>query len=459
MNETAWRQRRNDRTLRYAGRTLDESQWVCIKINRDYAESFEGQVAILVLVNLLGRMSPAIALDVPNVSVHPSLPAAYSDLRETLVDLLHSTDPWTKVSCRPHQSEDFVIYLGSDGPHNLVHGSGWNSYIGPGPSPIKPSHDLNPFGAAFAAIIATRELFVHKFIPFKTAYTFNSLYWSQELIPSPVISHLAKDFLGSIWTIGVGSVGTAALYFLSLFTRKFTATLFDMDVVKIENLDRSPIFTDSDVKQSLSKVEATQRFLQRVGVNQISIDRRPLHESELWHQRSPGTPDILISAANEFHVRYHIESGCPPIQIYGTTGENWQVALMRHIPFQDACSYCVFPDEEVTAPMKCATTPVVVDKTNEKVDAALPFLSFAAGLMTAAEIVKLRLEGFPFSRNKVLFNTHPESSMRLFQYSAAYRDNCLCGERSLNVHKTMLRGSQYAYLSDLEGNLSSRKVG
>jgi molybdopterin/thiamine biosynthesis adenylyltransferase len=414
-------------------------------------------LTMLVLVNLLGRMSPAIALDVPKVAIHPALPSVFSELEDALVDLLYSTDPGTKAACRPCRTEDFVIHLGSNGASSVVHGSGWNTYIGPAPSPITPSDDLNPFGAAFAAIIAARELFVHEYAPFKTTYNFNSLYWREGLISPLEISHLAKDFFGEIWTVGVGSVGTAALYFLSLFTQNFAATLMDMDVVKIENLDRSPIFTALDV--GLSKVEATKRFLQKVGIKEVKVDQQPLHESKLWHTRSSGTPDILISAANEFNVRYHIESGYPPVQIYGTTGENWQASLIRHIPLKEACSFCVFPEQTLSAPpMKCANAPIVVDETNEKVDAALPFLSFAAGLMAAAEVVKLRLEEFPFSHNKVLFNTHPNVNIRLSQHSISHRNGCLCGERSLNVHQAMLKGTRYANLSKMESNFSYKKV-
>lgn len=448
MNENTWRRKRNDRTLRYAGRTLDDSHWICIKVAPDYAEQFDGQVATLVLVNLLGRMTPAIALDIPKTSVHPALPSKFSELSDALLDLLKSADPWTKAICRTQQIGDFVITLGSQGTTNVVHGSGWNSYIGPGPSPITPSDDLNPFGAALAAIMAARELFARQYSPFQTNYQFNSLNWNKDLSPQVTISHLSRVFLGDIWTVGAGSVGTAALFFLSLFTRNFRVSLVDMDSVKIENLDRSPIFTESDV--GCLKVEATKKFLEAVGVSQVQIDKRPLHESELWLRREASTPDILISSANELNVRYHIESGYPPVQIYGTTGENWQASLIRHIPLLEACSCCVFPSDKATPLMKCATVPIEMEKNQEQVDATLPFLSFAAGLMTAAEIVKLSLEGFPLSQNKVTFSTHPNLDMRLIQYAVPERSGCICNDRSLNVYRKMIQGSKYANLSDTE---------
>jgi hypothetical protein len=67
---------------------------------------------------------------------------------------------------------------------------------------------------------------------------------NQLRVPGPWID--SGPELGSLWTVGVGSVGTAVLYFLTPVTNRFYATLFDMDFVKVQNLDHSPIFTDTD---------------------------------------------------------------------------------------------------------------------------------------------------------------------------------------------------------------------
>ena len=53
-----------------------------------------------------------------------------------------------------------------------------------------------------------------------------------------------------------------------------------------------------------------------------------------------------VSAANERNVRAVIESGFPPLQIYGTTGRNWQAAVIRHMPLEDPCSCCLFAAHE-----------------------------------------------------------------------------------------------------------------
>src|SRR5205807_10596227 len=103
-------------------------------------------------------------------------------------------------------------------------------------------------------------------------------------------------------------------------------------------------------------------------------------------------------AANEDNVRFQIESDMPPVQVYGTTGKNWQASVVRHIPMRDPCSLCLFPDRGPELAMACATGTVVSPVDGKQVDAAQPFISFAAGLMAAAEILKLGLRGYPFAK-------------------------------------------------------------
>jgi hypothetical protein len=50
-------------------------------------------------------------------------------------------------------------------------------------------------------------------------------------------------------------------------------------------------------------------------------------------------------------------SGYPPIQLYGTTGRNWQAAAIRHQPFGAACSLCLFPADQEAAATGCASAP------------------------------------------------------------------------------------------------------
>src|SRR3546814_10802586 len=102
----------------------------------------------------------------------------------------------------------------------------------------------------------------------------------------------------------------------------------------------------------------------------------------------------------------------PSIQSYGTSGKEWQAVVIRHVPLQGSCSLCLFPDSGPVALTACATGKVVSPVNGKRIDAALPFLSFAAGLMTAAEILKLALPGCPFSSMITQYSAKAEDKDR-----------------------------------------------
>ena len=62
-------------------------------------------------------------------------------------------------------------------------------------------------------------------------------------------------------------------------------------------------------RRDLAEVDAVAAFLRGAGVEHVADDPVALHESALWNLRETGSTDVLISAANEFNVRYHIEMG------------------------------------------------------------------------------------------------------------------------------------------------------
>jgi molybdopterin/thiamine biosynthesis adenylyltransferase len=440
MDRQDWYDRRDDRTIRYGARRLDHARLIALSASPEYLHRFDGQVAALVAANLFSRMTPSVALCFPDVKLHAMLPWAGHSLHEVALAQMRAADPYGAFAVRERLPNDFDFHLGSGEADNIVHGTGWNAYVGPGPSPLPENGDLNCIGASLAVILGASQVFINGFDARFDPYSCNALSWRNEAIwDAPACQQ--SPSLGNILVAGVGSVGTAVLYFLTLATRKFSATLIDMDVVKIHNLDRSPIFTEADLR--CPKVESTRDYLIGVGVADICIDNKPLHESRLWNERQAGQTDLVIAAANEQKVRYYIEAGYSPIQLYGTTGRNWQAAMIRHQPFGKACSLCLFPADQEPAPTACATAPDTgtTSDTEDKTDAALPFLSFVAGLMTAAETLKLGLPGYPFCADRVILNTRP--APLLVPAPLVHRNSCFCETRNSSLHKLMLAGTRY----------------
>lgn len=456
MMDVSFLRRRNSRTNLYGrgARPLDPERWVALRIDPTYADTYAGQVALLTAANLLGRITPSLALELPSrVRLRAPLPWAGRRLDDVVFEQLFAATPANaggRFDSRPPCSQDCVL---SFGPAALagaatVHGCGWDAYFGAGSSPIAPAGYSNPLGPAFAAILAGAHLMVDGFGLPPADNLCNALDWSARLAPAGAPQSDPKAYLGELWTIGTGSVGTAILYFLTLFTRNFDAALIDKDHVEIENLDRSPIFVATD--DGRPKVIATTDYLRAVGVNAVRSESCALGDSDLWRNRQEGTPDVVIAAANEDHVRYQIEAAMPPVQVYGTTGKNWQASVIRHVPNLDPCSLCVFPDNG-PPPTACATGTVTRPTDGKQVDAALPFLSFAAGLMAAAEILKLDLAGFPFAPACTQFATRSDD--KLISIPLQARRDCLCQiGRDRSLHKRMIAGSRYAVLSESRGH-------
>lgn len=435
-----WFAERDSRTVIYpGGRVLDDAQCLAISAQAEYIFTYSGQVTLVVLANLLARMGRVVRLDLPNAP--PLLPGMTDakTLTEAVLQTMSKASPHGRFHCGAPADEEHVFYVGSRGEGRVVHGSQWMAYAGLGTSPLPMPANDNPIGPAFAAILAVAQFCGSDFHPASSATLVDTLRWSPGKVNLNEPTLPTDMDLGDIWTVGVGSVGSAIMYFLPLVTRNFRVRLFDMDVVKTHNLDRSPIFIDSDVGRK--KVEAVSEFLHQCGVRRAEYEGCALHESEAYRNRQEGHPDLFISAANELNVRDTIEAAYPPLQIYGTTGRNWQASLLRHSPVSDACSCCIFPSK-THIPTACAQGKVTRPKDGVQVDAALPFLSFAAGLMAAAEIVKLQLAGYPFTENNVVYY----SKIGAFAHSTqCRRDGCSgCATRSRNVHRRMIGDSRYA---------------
>ncbi len=447
MNQQEYQRRLLERETRYP-------EWQPILANRPlhihvvpgYAATYAGQVAAITAASLFGRMSASVSIDVPPKPVLAPLPWVGEKLDEVVMRTLKATDPYGCYEQRPPRTDDLRLVLGPNGNGLVVHGSGWRSYCGRAPSPVPQSDDLNPFGAAFAVVAAASRLPQAMEAATIEPVLVDTYTWSTDLAPygTPTVS--PHFDLGELWCIGVGSVGSCALFFLGLVTRAFHAVLVDRDVVKVENVRRSALFTSQDALNEEPKVDVAGRWLNEVGVQRVEPHIAWLDQmSGRWIRREPGTPDLLISAANERSVRPHIENGFPPLQVYGTTGRNWQSTLFRHIPLKDACSLCVPGAKIVPLPALCATAPPASTDDADEDDVALPFLSYAAGLMTAVEIAKVALTGKAVGRNRVFFEPRTPTLVRAVTLNR--KAGCVCELRDASVHQAAIQGSRFSSFS------------
>ena len=437
-----------DRTLRYPGAyPLPQDRSVHLRIDPEYARTYAGQVAAVTAASLFGRMTESVAVDVPSLGMLSSLPWAGGTLDETVMRTMAKANLNGQHEQRAARREDLRVVIGPSGDGLVVHGVGWGAFRGTGRSPLVNCEEPNPFGPAFSVIAAAAQLQRASQVECVDPIAVDTYHWKAGLPPTGV-PQVSPDFrLGELWCIGVGSVGSCALFFLPLVTRSFHAVLIDKDKVEIENVTRSALFSCQDASEKTPKIEVAHRWLQKAGVERTETYFAWLDEiPERWKGRQPGTPDVVISAANERNVRSTIEAGYPPLQVYATTGRNWQATLFRHIPMVEACSLCVPGIMGPSVPALCATGTEESKVSDEREDdLALPFLSYVAGLMTAAEITKLALGERTVTPNRIFFD--PGKPNLVTSVTLVRKQECSCRWRDESTHKAVVKGSRFEPLS------------
>lgn len=446
MNEHEFHRRWQNRTQRYLGsHELLADRQLHIHVDPEYGATYSGQVAAITAASLFGRMSRCVAVSVPSVPIVEPLPWQGTKLDERIMRTLDGAHKFGQYDHRPACKEDLRIVIGPRGYGLVAHGSGWGAYRGTGPSPLAMVDHPNPYGAAFSVIAAAAHIQRHPDGKAAEPMTLDTFGW-QVGAPSLEAPRIVPNIqLGDVWGVGLGSVGCCALFFLGLVTRCFKAVLVDGDRIEVENLTRSALFTWPDALESASKVEIASRWLSEVGLEQVDPHFAWLNENfAQWKGREKGAPDIVISAANEHNVRNLIEEYCPPLQVYATTGRNWQTTLYRHIPLRDPCSRCVPGSEVIPTPTPCAEgSPMPASGTSDEDDIALPFLSYSAGLMTAAEITKIALFGHTETPNRVLY----EPCGRQFLGAPLEKKSTCPYHNRDDIHEDAIQGSRFAELS------------
>jgi molybdopterin/thiamine biosynthesis adenylyltransferase len=428
---------------------MPTDQDIHICLDRAYGKTPEGQYAAIVAASLFSRMTTRLAFDIGQTALHDSLPWD-GDLRDVVAQSMAAAHPDGRYELRSAEADEFRVTLGPVGPGIVAHGAGWDAYVGSGSdvSPLRGSNGFNPIGSALSVILAAAHLASRGPTVRTSPLLANALTWREEpATGAAAMTSLQGISSGNLWIVGTGSVGTATLFFLTGVTRSFQPVLVDHDAVSVENITRSPLFTWQDALAEQPKVVVVERFLKDSGVATVKSFAESLDGiRSVWTNREQGTPDALVATANERAVRSLIESSLPPLQVYATTGKSWQCTLIRHIPLIDACSRCLPGLEVASAPPLCATDATVNSglPTNG-IDAALPFLSYMAGLMTATELVKAELDGYPFTPNRVFFEAKASKPFRHVRLET--RGDCACRTRDRGLQSAAIVGSRHAHLS------------
>jgi hypothetical protein len=374
-----------------------------IRIAPEFAEDLTVQRIALVAANLTARWARNVRVFVPRVQLATAL-RVHNDERLDLRikremsegdpfghfdvgEITESSAAGLRLNIGP-----FSAYPLSNADY-VVDATGWTALGRRGGSAQDYRRDLATApAAALAAAIGAADLF-KRAIGHPTNEWIGQIKWctwhhklhSDVLHCAPAtVSQTAE--LGDLLIAGVGAVGSALLYVLSLMPLQGHVTVLDRDVVEASNLNRSPLFTALNAAQSRTKTDVAGGLLRSLGIHVEAVQGAWRDNSE---RLAESGFDAWVSLTNEDGAWAEVPFQLPPIVLHGTTTSGWGIGFGRHIPRVEDCTACRLPRPHAEFRGPCAEGQINSSDLQEPVTASLPFLSTASAALIATELLKL----------------------------------------------------------------------
>jgi hypothetical protein len=285
--------------------------------------------------------------------------------------------------------QSLSIGLGRNVPDGLDVYLGWSG--GRGDLARKPMAGCawdphSVFGAATAAVLGAAAIFRLAHGQPVRAARFNPIELAADGAAG-IRDHAGPIDVGTVLVIGAGAVASGLAYWVrELDVVGEPWDFVDGDTVELHNTNRCLTMTAAHAGwidgvlsgEPVSKSEATAWAVEGRGHPRWYEQWLPDHQAR---------HDLVLCLANEHGVRPFVAQRGEPLLLHATTSANWTAELHRHLSSRDDCPACRLPDSHTAQPA-CATGPVNPIKRGSP-DAALPFLSAAAGLLLAAALADL----------------------------------------------------------------------
>lgn len=377
---------RDRRTRQYGGHDDALEQPVHLIVGPDVADTRSGQIATLALVNLIVRAHRRLLVHLPNGPLRASSLVPADDLQTAVTRTALAINPVLDLTTGP--GTPIRVGLGRDVPAGLDVYLGWVGGRGTMSTTPLPAGETDPqsvFGAATAAVLGAAAVFrIAHDQPVRTT-RFNPIELAAD-DHAGIRDHRTPIDVGDVLTVGAGAVAAALMYWLRELGVVGSWDIVDRDVVALHNTNRCMTMTAADA--GWPHGEPTDAPMSKAVAVSRAIGGRP-HPAwyDQWQPSHPRRHDLVLPLANDRGVRRLIAQRGEPLLLHATTSASWTAELHRHLPDRDDCIDCRLPD--TTAPrLQCATGPTDPNN-NSSPDAALPFLSAAAGLLLAAALATL----------------------------------------------------------------------
>lgn len=377
-----------------------------IHVEPTFAEDVTIQRMVLLAANLTARWARKVKVIVPDVKlVEPLRIHGDQSLSERIKREMLEADPFGNFEVGPlKSSDDKSIRLRVGHAANTTFPIGDTDYCidavswtvigrrGKSKCPLECRNATAPT-AALAAAIGAADLF-KRAIGHSEKHWIGELDWCtwdhicghDALLQVDIPTAPEKINVGNVLLAGVGAVGSAFLYVLSLMEVRGHVTLLDRDCVETSNLNRAPLFTALDACLSRKKTDVGLLLLR-------SLNCRATAVNGTWHEHGKALSrepfDVWISLTNEDGAWAEVPFQLPPVVLHGTTTSGWGIGVGRHIPRLEDCTACRLPLPHAEFRGPCSQGEVSASTERQSTRASLPFLSAASAALIATELLKL----------------------------------------------------------------------
>jgi molybdopterin/thiamine biosynthesis adenylyltransferase len=377
---------RRDGPTRRLGLTNEVAeQPVGVIVGSDAADSLPGQIAAIGLVNMMARVHRKIRLISPIAPLMVNPHQSGNNLAEALQQTVLAIDPFNEVVLVDRIDDIPKIGLGTTtkGISNWQIGaSGSRAILTNGDTEFLKD-DGSILGAALAACLGAAAMF--RIAHGMRASPHIVSCWDLSEGPESSVGPLKIGSLdvGNVLVVGAGAVGSALSYWLRQLRSEGTWDVVDKDHVALDNTSRS-----------LGMFAADAGWETGVAARKVDLIARDIGATPhfAWYdewikENDQVRPDLVLPLANERSVRHLIACRYDPIVLHATTSHTWQAQFHRHINGIDDCIDCRMRDVKPGV-LRCSDGDVPTP-TGQSQDAALPFLSAAAGLLLLSSLYRL----------------------------------------------------------------------
>jgi hypothetical protein len=414
--DTFYRER-DRRSNQYVGSAIPQPHIVVVAERVGRLAS--GQLLLLSMANQLARVFRHITFIVPdrNEPVLVRTPFSGTSLGEVLGETVHRIDPFGSFAIVDRALVDGPAI--SVGPSDELAKLQW--YVGCSGSiaeisrsPVEVSDSPGSLrGAALAACLGANSVTRAAIGMPNVARRLSAWNFAEGAAADVGPDDVTPVDVGRVLMVGAGAVAGSAAYQLGVVGIGGEWTVLDRDVVKLHNTSRGMVFQASDAVEwsgaARSKVEAVGAALGQG----VRLDKSWFDESRL----AGDAYDVILALANERSFRHLVSTRRENVVLQATTSSNWSSQVHRHVLGRDGCVFCRTGRLEPVS-FGCSTGTVVRDDGTSE-DAALPFLSAAAGLMLVTMLERLqRGQLIALPGNGWAWDFHSTNQMaRSFTYS------------------------------------------